>query len=225
MLCVYALTSPARSRVGIKGIAGEPLREVTVNGIAAVVGELSRVPRPTEARLRTHGRIIAALTRRSAAVLPARFGSTVRDVGELSSVLGARQRSFRESLALVRNRTQMTIRLIVDDIPLPVVQVPVGQTLSGLPLTGAVRSGAEYLRSLAAEARHVPGFDPLRRAVRRWIRDERVERHGKVMTVYHLIPRSSAAAYRTALDRAAAAAGIRLVVTGPWPPYAFATSI
>jgi hypothetical protein len=53
------------------------------------------------------------------------------------------------------------------------------------------------------------------------VRDERVEKRERVATVYHLVPRASAEAYRRAIDRAAAAARLQVIVSGPWPAYAF----
>jgi hypothetical protein len=85
--------------------------------------------------------------------------------------------------------------------------------------------GGAYLRERAAAAareRDVPGFEPVRAAVRRWVRDERVEKREGVASVYHLVPRASADSYRTAAERAGADSGLRVVVTGPFPPYAFA---
>jgi hypothetical protein len=90
--------------------------------------------------------------------------------------------------------------------------------------SGERETGTAYLRARARVAR-IPGFDPVLDAVRGWVRDQRVERREPVTTVYHLIPRSAAAAYRSAVERAAASAGIRLVVSGPFPPYAFSTPL
>jgi hypothetical protein len=42
-----------------------------------------------------------------------------------------------------------------------------------------------------------------------------------VASVYHFIPRAGASSYRRALRAAAADAGLSLVVSGPFPPYAF----
>jgi hypothetical protein len=87
-------------------------------------------------------------------------------------------------------------------------------------------SGREYLLArikAAASNREIRGFEPIRQAVARWVRDERVEHHAGVTTVYHLIPRSSVAGYRDAVQAAAPAAGLRAIVSGPWPPYAFAS--
>jgi hypothetical protein len=72
---------------------------------------------------------------------------------------------------------------------------------------------------------HIPGSDPLRDAVARWVRAERVERHDRgrlAGSLYHLIPRGAADGYRRAIERAAVDAGLTTVVSGPWPPYAFA---
>ena len=67
----------------------------------------------------------------------------------------------------------------------------------------------------------VPAFDPLRARVRRWVRDERMEKRGNVASIYHLIPAGSVERYRAALDGAAREANVRVIVSGPWPPYAF----
>jgi hypothetical protein len=49
-----------------------------------------------------------------------------------------------------------------------------------------------------------------------------MEKRGDVASIYHLIPAGSAPRYRAALDAAAREAGVRVIVSGPWPPYAFA---
>jgi hypothetical protein len=85
--------------------------------------------------------------------------------------------------------------------------------------------GRSYLKARAAAAareRAVPAFEPLRPAVQRWVRAERVEKRGNVATLYHLVPRRAADRYRGALEEAARDANVRLLVSGPWPAYAFA---
>ena len=61
----------------------------------------------------------------------------------------------------------------------------------------------------------------MRSALGAWIVEERVERKGEVVSVYHLIRRQAAAAYGRAATAALARAGLRGVVSGPFPPYAF----
>jgi hypothetical protein len=76
--------------------------------------------------------------------------------------------------------------------------------------------------ALAASARAIPGFAPIRAAVRRFVKDERVEKRAGIVTVNHLIPRAAAPRYLAAVERAATANHLRLMVSGPVAPYAFA---
>ena len=219
-LGVYALASPAPRRVGVTGIAGERLRGVAVGAVSAIVGDITRAPKATEANLRKYDGVMRALARTNPALLPVRFGTQCRGLDELSLVLQSRQSSLRRLLRHVRNRAQITIR-VAAPVADPSVTVSGSRRPAGLLVTGSA-----YLKERAAEAaqaREIPGFDPVRAAVRRWVKDERVERHAGVASVYHLIPRGSVAAYRAALDRAARKAGLNLRVSGPWPPYAFTT--
>jgi hypothetical protein len=68
----------------------------------------------------------------------------------------------------------------------------------------------------------VPEFEVIRNVVQRYIKDERVEKRGGVVTINHLVPRRSVLRYRDAVERAARENEVRLMVTGPFPPYAFA---
>jgi hypothetical protein len=76
--------------------------------------------------------------------------------------------------------------------------------------------------ALAASARAIPGFAPIRAAVRRFVKDERVEKRAGIVTVNHLIPRAAVPRYRAAVEPAATANHLRLMVSGPVAPYAFA---
>lgn len=229
-LYVYALTGPEPLIPARRGIAGERLTLVPAGPVAAVVGRIGRAPRNTAATLRRYDAAIRRLHAERAALLPVRFGTTFDDAGELLLVLRSRRGSLRRALALVRRRAQMTIRVLTadgrtkGDLRRPRGGAGVKRSAAGASPAAAV-TGATYLRALALDAaaeRHVHGFDGIRGAVSRWVRAERVEKHGALASVYHLVPRGSAAAYRHAAERAAAASAVRIVVSGPWPPYAFA---
>jgi gas vesicle protein GvpL/GvpF len=235
-MLVYALAERASGRIAIRGIAGEPLRAVRIGAIDAVIGRASRIPKPTEHNLRKHGRIISALWRRTSALLPARFGTSVADVAELEVIVGTREKTLRRTLRSVRNRAQMTVRMLprsgTRDSGLGRMANPSSVSGSRIPnpesrIPDPESRGHSYLHARVADAqraRDVPGFAPLRRAVKTWVRAERVEKRGRVATIYHLVPRGSADRYRAALERAAGAASVRMLVSGPWPPYAFAES-
>ncbi|HEY6361346.1 MAG TPA: GvpL/GvpF family gas vesicle protein [Vicinamibacterales bacterium] len=228
-LCVYSLASPPGGRIIAIGIGGERLSAITVGRVAAIAGELARPPRPSETALRGYDRVLRSLSERLPAVIPVRFGTCVADLDELTMILRARQETFRSSLRAVRGRVQMTVRVVpgsgIRD-PGSEERSPTADRGSRVPGPGSHVTGVAYMRARATalgREREIPGFDPVRQAVRRWVRDERVERRGRVASVYHLVPRGSAQAYRRALERSAPATGIRVMVSGPWPPYAFSS--
>jgi len=207
MLCVYALVPAGAERAAARGPGGTRLRLVRGGAVAAVVADTARRTRATEGHLRAYDRTIQALIRRLPAVVPVRFGTYVDDDTAVVAILRARQAVLTRTLAHVRHRAQMTLRLAV--APQAVVQAD------------ARASGTQYLRARAGEQR-VMELEALRPALRRWIRDERVERRGRVASVYHLVPRGSVDAYRAAVTKAAAQHQVRLIASGPWPAYAFA---
>ena len=217
-------------RSAARGVNRERLRLVTVGHVAAIVGDVPRAPRMTLGNIRRYDAAIRRLHVERPALLPARFGTCFAAADDLVLVLQSRQRALRDALSQVRQRTQMIIRVVV---PGGSGRRPAADATPGAPARGRSRlaapapdRGSTYLRARAADAaraREIPGFDSVRAAVRRWVRAERVEKREGLASVYHLIPRGSAAAYRIAARRAAAESGLRVVVSGPWPPYAFGT--
>lgn len=221
-LSVYAVTAPAPARLRATGISGETLRVVTFARLSAVVGEMRAAPSPTPAMLRRYAESMQQLFDETSALLPARFGTGVTDLAELEFILRSRRAALRSALRHVRSRAQMTLRVIVPTATTPAGAAP---ALSGPVSPSRRATGTAYLRGRvadAARAREIAGFDPVRAATARWVRDERVEQHAGIATAYHLVPRSAVAAYRAAVERAAAERGLRIVISGPWPPYAFA---
>jgi hypothetical protein len=231
MLCVYALTGARRLRPGTRGAAGERLRLVRAGAVAAIVGDVARAPRTTIRNLRDYDAALRRLHVERAALLPARFGTCFGAADELVLVLRERQRTVRDALSQVRQRTQMTLRVIAanhEGARSAARKTDLHQShVNGRDAHAQLAdAGSRYLRSRAAEAardRDIPGFEAVRNAVKRWVRAERVEKQAGVVTVYHLVPRGSADVYRAAVERAAAESRLRMVVSGPWPPYAFAT--
>jgi hypothetical protein len=232
IVCVYALVSPAPARLRLTGMAGEPLRVVTANRIGAVVGGMRRAPAPSIRNLRRYAAVVEAIAAEAPAILPARFATTVTGDEELAVILASRGATLRRRLRAVRGRCQMTIRLLSplsesesesDEAPLASRSAMAGRTRPRLA-HGATQ-GTQYLRrraALAASARAIPGFAPIRAAVRRFVKDERVEKRAGIVTVNHLIPRAAAPRYLAAVERAATANHLRLMVSGPVAPYAFA---
>jgi hypothetical protein len=224
---VYALVgSPLRLRK-LTGVAGERLRAIPVDRVTAIVGEVRRRPSATTRNLRRYAAIVESIAAGVPAILPVRFGTTFDDEAELRLALRSRGATTRERLRAVRRRTQMTIRLFSEsesgDASRPSRSRAAGR--ARVRLEHKATQGTRYLQQRLAvlrTAREVCELAPIRPAIRRFVKDERVERRSGVITVHHLIPRATAEWYRAAVDRAAAASGVRLSVSGPFAPYAFA---
>jgi gas vesicle protein GvpL/GvpF len=226
ILCVYALVGSPRLVHNVTGIAGERLRGITFDGAVAIVGEVRRRPAASTRNLRQYAAIIESIAARVPAILPVRFGTTFADAAELELALRSRGAPTRQRLRAVRRRAQMTIRIVGSD---PDDRRSRGRTpvtsRTGVRPRNKATQGTQYLRQRLAKlrtAREVPELAPIRPAIRRFVKDERVERRSGVATVHHLIPRAMAERYRGAVERAARQGGVRLAVSGPFAPYAFA---
>ena len=226
ILCVYALVGSPRALQQVTGIAGERLRGVVSDGFVAIVGEVRRRPAASTRHLRRYAAVVESIAARVAAILPVRFGTTFDDETELTLALRSRGAATRQRLRAVRRRAQMTIRIVGSDPDDGRLrgQTPV-MSRSGVRPRNKATQGTQYLQQRLAvlrTAREVAQLTPIRPAIRRLVKEERVERRSGVITVHHLIPRAMTERYRAAVERAAGRSGVRLAVSGPFPPYAFA---
>jgi len=207
-------------------MAGERLRAIPFDGVMAIVGDVRRRPAASTRNLRQYAAVVESIAARMPAVLPARFGTTFDDVAELTLVLRSRGATMRRRLRAVRGRTQMTIRLLGSDPSDESYRGPTPVTSrTGVRPRNKSTQGTQYLRQRLAvlrTARELPELAPIQPALRRFVKDERVERRGDIATIHHLIPRSMVERYRSAVERTATESDVRLVVSGPFAPYAFA---
>lgn len=227
-VCLYALVATAGRRLRLAGVAGERLRIVTIDGIEAVIGTVPRAPQPGMTAIRRYDEVQRALMASYASVLPARFGTCAATLDDLTLSVRDRRAHIRRNLRLVRRRVQMTIRVFGSD------STPNRFEIGSEPVQSRLRTGSEYGDEATQGTQYlhrrmgemqIPGAARLRPAVAKWVRAERSERRadGRLAgTIYHLIPQSAVPAYRRALAKAARDAGVTIVVSGPWPPYAFA---
>jgi hypothetical protein len=193
------------------GAHGEALRAVEFDGFAALTGDAPALL--SVDALRAHETAVRRIADSVDACLPARFGAAASDEAALRRALAGRETELLDALLLVKDREQMTLRVHGPGAPAPAFAPPAGP-------------GTRYLEE-RRRARRLPELDPLRAGLAQMVRAERVERHsepGLLASVYHLIDRGAAPIYArivesTALD------GMRVVVSGPWPPWSFAPEV
>lgn len=210
-LYLYAIVGERpRTPLG-RGLAREPLAIVPAAG-AHVVVERAGTPAITAKNLKAHDRVVRRIARACSAVLPFRFGSVVADRSALASLLAPIAPSVSRALEHVRDCVQFTLRVYGRAAP------PPKSTRGGGP-------GTRFMNA-RLRAQRVPEIADVTAKVGPLVRAMRVERHDRgplLASVYHLVPRADARRYRAAVAAASRELdGVRVEMTGPWPPYAFA---
>jgi hypothetical protein len=220
-LYLYAVLGAAPARPLGAGMAGEPLRLLRCATVVAAAGEMAAAPALTPAALREHDAVVRRLADIADAILPARFGALAAGETDLCARLAQGADVLHEALARVAGREQMILR---------VYRASAGTAAPATeePAAAPGGPGARYLaeRARAQGAGAVDALAPLRPVLDRFVAAERVERHQTpplVASVYHLLARGRAPAYTAAVERAVRELPeIRVTVSGPWAPYAFA---
>jgi len=208
-LYVYAIV---RSDVRLPRIAGHRIERVELGGVAAAAERRTKAGPLSEKSLRDQYRVIARLHARVDAILPVRFGALV-NADELARIVALRRRTLVAALRNVRNRSQMTVRLI-------------GSPIEPAPGPGAT-TGTEYLLARVESSRPAlpPAAETIRRSVARLVAAESIERgRGSIaLTLHHLVANDRLERYRARLEDAAVRSGLQtsVVIAGPTAPFAF----
>lgn len=216
-LYVYAYVAAEPGHLGT-GLAGEPLRLARCKEVMAVAGQVEETPTLSPEALASHDAVVRRLAGEVEAILPARFGETVRDESELAAHLAPRSLELAAALERVRGCVQMTLR---------VFGAPDRREAQEEPVAGG--PGTRYLAAKRHEHERtasLPEIEPLREILQPLIRAERSERRetGPLLgSVYHLVRKEDVPAYLAAVRGAEGSLGVpRFTFSGPWPPYAFA---
>jgi len=233
-LYLYAIVGPTSGAPLGVGLAGEPLCLVTAGEVVAVAGEMEDAPAATPETVRGHDAVVRRLAEVSEAILPARFGP-LHERPALADWLDAATADLADALRLVAGREQMTLHLFDHDMGGPEMaphtpppSLRPGEPGAQLDIGGP---GARYLeerRRLWRDKERLPELEALRPRLDALVAAERVELRDTPplrASVYHLIERGRSAEYRQAVEtHLELVAGVRLRVSGPWAPYAFAVA-
>lgn len=163
----------------------------------------------SDAELRAQHALVIEISQRVRAVLPVRFGSLL-EKGELHALIRRHHAEIAAALAHVRDRVQMTVRVL-------------GGTPA--PASPRVSSGREYLER-ARRAATLPVPEPAQQFLSALqpciVQERRQPGAGELLaTVYHLVEAEQVPRY----VKAAAAPGPGIMVSGPWPPFAFSPQL
>jgi gas vesicle protein GvpL/GvpF len=209
------------SHVYVLALTGRPSAPLTVDGhrvefinvenLYAVIERRAQPPVVSESELRAQHDIVIELFKQVEDLLPVRFGAWL-DRDELSDVLQRQRAAIAEALELVDGRVQMTVRF----------RHAAPGTSTDQRSPAGTESGTTYLRSRQQALRSVPNdVAALNAAVNQFVSATRASAgsDGSPSSLYHLIGRDRVAQYTAAVQPFLSSTTI---VTGPWPPFAFA---
>lgn len=205
---VLALTDTA---LATQAVGGRRFRSTAYGAIHVVFEQRAAPPALTDDELRAQHALVMAIAGQVRAILPARFGSLLQK-RELTSLIGRHETQIRAALDEVRDRVQMTVRVVGTPMKRPAVKRP--------PATGR-----EYLERArrAATPQVPPRARKVLSAVQPFVvRERREPGSGRLLaTVYHLVDAAQVGKYTEAAGRR----GSSILVTGPWPPFAFSPQL
>ena len=187
------------------------LQTADYDGIHVVYERRGAGPAINDAELRAQHALVIAIASRSRAVLPARFGSLI-EKKQLTELIDRHRPEIGEALERVRDRVQMTVRVL-------------GTPPRSRPAVAPAMSGREYLER-ARLASSLPLPLQARRflsAVQPYVVSERREPGADrlLATIYHLVDARRVTPYTQA-------SGERIpgvIISGPWPPFAFSPQL
>ncbi|HEX6185365.1 MAG TPA: GvpL/GvpF family gas vesicle protein [Pyrinomonadaceae bacterium] len=228
---------------GLSGVGGAPVRLLSLGRLSAVVSDAREEPvAVTEENLLAHNRVNAAALAVSTP-LPFRFGTRAAPE-RLAEYAAANEAVLAEALARVRGSVEMSVKLMEKakgkrqkakgkgegeglaagerDVP---AESGEGVTAVGRGTAFLLKKRREVLGEAAARLRAeelaawlAAGLAGLaRESAARVSPSEAI-----VVRAAHLVERGRVAEYRTRLrELGASRPALRLLTSGPWPPYSF----
>lgn len=209
---------------GIHGVSGAPVMSYPSGEFAVIVSEYDRAAtKLDEKSVLEHARVVSA-SFRAATVLPFRFGTIFDTEDALRQAVRSNRRTFCESVARLRGKSEMRIKLVVRDGSLrgATAEIVLPDTV-GREYLAKLREKASRDRERQTKARAISVqvhklFNPLEEEVS----CKKVDTDGMLLDIAHLIDTKSIEKYQNRYNSAAKQLkNCQLVITGPWPPYHF----
>ncbi len=190
-----------------------PLRAVVSDDLAAICAPATEGEISPQVLWR-HEEVVEALMQ-DRDVLPARFGTVLEDEETAARVLADRHGELARALASIRGSVELSVRVLAT------AQKP------AQPSSRQSANGAQYLRARArtvAEQERVARAinEPLAAAARAHVK-RRTSLPGELLRGAYLVRQENVSDFaRLVAELQDKIPTLRLLCTGPWPPYSFA---
>ena len=207
---------------GIQGVNGATVLSYPSGDFAVVVSEFDRAAELEEKQVLEHAKVVSVCFRQGT-VLPFKFGTIFDSDESLKHAVRANRRAFGESVARLKGKAEMHVKVLVRDGALRElrdVQIPDtvgGEYLSKLrEKASADRERQTRAKALSTQVHRL--FNPLEEE----ISCKRVDTDGILIDIAHLIDTKSIEKYQNRTSSAVKQLkNCEISVSGPWPPYHF----
>lgn len=225
MVYVYAIIDlPGIPAPAVTGLDGAGLDTLAYRDIGAVFSRTTSKPSPIESNLWQHEAVVEALMA-DHSVLPVRFGAMFRDEAEARSALETRYDEFTAGLERVRGHVELGLRVLWDDDGDPPPTLDRTSYDSGRAYMLAHLEEQRKLEmrqkrvNTLAEDIHTPLACLAAESTRRMLITPRL-----LLTAAYLVKRERVADFRQEIETISSTyPEMRMLCTGPWPPFSFAT--
>ncbi len=209
---------------GIQGVNGASVLSYPSGDFAVIVSEYERNGEKLEEKaILEHARVVSVCFR-SGTVLPFRFGTVFDNDDALRQAVRANRRAFGESVARLRGKAEMHLKVVFRDGSLrdAMTDIELPHTVGGEYLS-KLREKASRERERQTKARALSVqvhrmFNPLEEE----ISCKRVDEQGMLIDIAHLIDSKSVEKYQNRYNSVAKQLkNCQVAISGPWPPYHF----
>ena len=209
---------------GIQGVNGAPVLSYPSGEFAVIVSEFDRQTATLDEKsVLEHARVVS-VSFRTATVLPFRFGTIFDTEDGLRQAVRANRRTFGDSVARLRGKSEMRIKLVVRDGSLRAameeIELPdtVGREYLAKLREKACRDRERQTKARALSVQVHKLFNPLEEEVS----CKKVDTDGMLLDIAHLIDTKSIEKYQNRYNTATKQLkNCQLAISGPWPPYHF----
>ncbi len=219
------------------GVGGRPVYQVAHRRLRAAISQVTPADLTTELpRIRAYERVVLSCHRQGA-IIPMRYGCVLPRESEVIQLLDEHSCQYEALLQELEGCVEMGLRVLVASGPWAAAAPESTREVAGPPPAEAApqRPGLAYLLARKAHYAHEDRWTrDYRQAAERCLaqfsglfvkaKTEGPSPRLPLLSLYFLVPRRTVAAFRRAFRGLAATESARLLLSGPWPPYNFATS-
>jgi hypothetical protein len=199
------------------------IRVVPSHGLMAVVSEVERTATaPSVSALLAFERVVEAIHARQT-VIPMRYGCVMEGKEQIVQSIEDHRTEYEALLLRLRGMAEMGIRLLWPPSATPLPSLP---RLPGAAYLASLRNRYNSQDTLAPEEvlladRIVALLDDCFTEQRRELSSSL---QGRLLSLYFLTPKNGTEEFRKMVRKISTPHGVKLLLSGPWPPYNFVAS-